>query len=277
MRHKSFLGLNPQGFHRISYQEWGDPNNGDVVVCVHGLTRNGGDFHWLAERLSKTYRVVCPDMVGRGRSDYLYDATRYHYAQYMSDICTLIARLNVDCVKWIGTSMGGLIGMMLASQPQSPIASMVLNDIGPFVSAAGLQRLAKYVPKAHVFSKFEEAVQFLQTTLLGCKDMSALQWKQLAEQSIVWDTVNSRWTVAYDPAIAATIPVKDIKDLDFWKYWERLACPVLALQGGESDLLSSQTLEQMARKPRVKTVSFPKQGHALSLATDTQISLIESS
>lgn len=275
MRHKSFLGLNPQGFHQISYQEWGDPCNEDVVLCIHGLTRNGGDFYWLAEQLSKTYRVVCPDMVGRGRSTYLYDGARYHYAQYMSDVNALIARLNVKQIKWVGTSMGGIIGMMLASQPLSPISAMVLNDIGPFVSAAGLQRLAKYVPKAHVFTQFEEAVHFLKTTLLGCRDLTALQWKQMAEQSIVWDAVQKRWTVAYDPAIASTIPTKDIKDLDFWKYWERIVCPVLAMQGADSDLLSSDTLEQMARKPAVKTVSFPKQGHALSLATPDQIALIE--
>lgn len=274
MREKSFLGLNPQGFHRVYYQEWGDPKSDKVILCVHGLTRNSGDFYWLASALSANYRVVCPDIVGRGQSDYLHDPLRYNYPQYMADLNALVARLDVEEVIWVGTSMGGLIGMMLAGMAQNPISKMVLNDIGPFVPKEGLERLMKYVPKAHAFDQFEEVTQFLKTTLLGYKDVTALQWKQVAEQSVSWDAVSKTWNSLYDPKVASTIGPKTLADLDFWQHWEKITCPVLALHGDTSDILRRDTVQQMACKARVKTVSFPKQGHALSLATDAQIKLI---
>lgn len=274
-REKCFVGLNPQGFHRVVYYEWGDPHNDQVVLCVHGLTRNGRDFDWLAEKLAADYRVVCPDIVGRGKSDYLRDSARYNYPQYMADLTALIARLGVQKVHWVGTSMGGLIAMMLASLPQNPIKKLVLNDIGPFVPKEGLERLMKYVPKAHAFSQFEEASEFFKTTLMGYKDVSAQTWKKVVEQSITWDPVGKTWNTTYDPAVASTIDLKKVADVDFWTYWEKIACPVLAFHGDNSDILRADTVAQMAQKPRVKTVSFPKQGHALSLATDTQIGLIQ--
>ena len=274
MREHSFLGLNPRGFHRVCYKEWGDPHNDRVVICVHGLTRNSGDFFWLAEALSDQFRVVCLDVVGRGQSDYLHDPARYTYPQYMADINALFARLNTKKVCWVGTSMGGLIGMMMASMPQNPIKKMVFNDIGPFVPKEGLQRLVKYVPKTHAFSEFDEVIQFLKTTLMGYRDVTALQWKQIAEQSVRWDLVSKTWNSAYDPHISSTIGTKDVADLNFWEFWEKIACPVLVLHGESSDILRHDTVAQMACKPRVKTVSFPKQGHALSLATKEQIDLV---
>lgn len=276
MREEQFLGLNPQGFHRVTYYEWGDPANDRVVVCVHGLTRNGQDFRWLAEALAHEYRVVCPDMVGRGKSDYLRDPTRYTYPQYMADLNALLGRLNVPQVMWIGTSMGGLLGMMLAALSQTPIAGMILNDIGPFVPSDGLKRLMKYVPKAHMFGQFEEVTRFLRTTLLGYRGFSANQWKQLAEQSTTWDDSLQKWVVRYDPAVASTINPAELKDQDFWKSWEIMTCPVLALQGADSDILTHETAQQMARRPQTRVIPFAEQGHALSLATDDQIRLIKS-
>jgi len=275
MREKSFLGLNPQGFHKVAYQEWGEADNPNVVLCVHGLTRNAGDFYWLAKALARKYRVICPDMVGRGNSDYFYDGSRYNYAQYMSDLNALMVRLEVGSLYWVGTSMGGLIGMMIGALSQNPIKAMVMNDIGPFVPSKGLERLAKYVPKAHVFNTFEAATHFLKSTLLGCNDLTDAQWKQLTDQSMVWDGIEKRWTVRYDPQVAATIPTKNFTDIDFWAHWDRLHMPILALQGAESDILVQSTLQQMASKARVTTHSFPKQGHALSLATEEQIHIIQ--
>lgn len=274
MQEKCFFGLNPQGFHRIVYDEWGDDTQDTVVICVHGLTRNAGDFFWLADALKSDFRIACPDMVGRGRSDYLRDPVRYTYPQYMADLNVLLARLQAKNVLWVGTSMGGLLGMMLASLPQTPIKALVLNDIGPFVPADGLKRLVKYVPKEHVFGQFEEIKAFLRSTLLGYNDVNDLQWKQLAEQSTFWDPVTQKWQVRYDPSVASTLNPANITDQDFWKYWDTLTCPVLALQGGESDILTHDTVKQMARKPRTRIVPFVGQGHALSLATKDQIILI---
>ena len=130
MREQSVQCISPAGLHRMAYTEWGEPDNPKVLVCVHGLTRSGRDFDFLAERLAGEYRVVCPDVVGRGRSDWLKNKALYGVPQYAADMVTLLARLNVDSVHWLGTSMGGLIGMALAAQENTPIARLVLNDVG---------------------------------------------------------------------------------------------------------------------------------------------------
>ena len=133
MRKSSFFGLGPHGFHRVAYTEWGDANNPRVLMCVHGLSRNGRDFDALAEAMQDRYRVICPDIVGRGESEWLQHSADYNYPQYLADMNALIARLNVSSVDWVGTSMGGLIGMMLAAQPGAPIQKLVMNDVGPYI------------------------------------------------------------------------------------------------------------------------------------------------
>ena len=138
MRENSVRCLAPHGLHTMAYSEWGDAANPHVLVCVHGLTRNGRDFDVLANALASDYRVVCPDIVGRGRSDRLFFPDDYALPTYANDIITLIARLGVDSVHWLGTSMGGLIGMFLSSLPASPIACMVLNDVGPLIAMDAL-------------------------------------------------------------------------------------------------------------------------------------------
>ena len=134
----------------MSYLEWGDPRNRDVLVCVHGLTRNGRDFDDLARALCGRFRVVCPDVAGRGDSDRLADPMLYGVPQYVADMVTLIARLDVEAVSWVGTSMGGLIGMALAAQPGTPVQRLVLNDAGPVISLVSLERIASYVGEAPV-------------------------------------------------------------------------------------------------------------------------------
>ena len=142
----SALGLH--GFHRLTYYEWGDPANPKVVICVHGLTRNGRDFDDIARALSSEYRVLCPDIAGRGASEWLTHAEDYSYPVYCADMAALIARSGAQSVDWIGTSMGGLIGMLLAAQPNSPIRKLVMNDVGPFIPKASLERLATYDDRA---------------------------------------------------------------------------------------------------------------------------------
>src|SRR5258708_7287546 len=151
MNQRSLLGLGPRGFHRLAYVEWGEACSG-TVICAHGLTRNGRDFDRLAASLAGARRVVCPDMAGRGRSGWLADAADYGYQQYCADMNALIARLGVEAVDWVGTSMGGLIGLMLAAMPESPIRRLVLNDIGPFIPKAALERMAGYVGKDPAFA-----------------------------------------------------------------------------------------------------------------------------
>ncbi|MCX8018388.1 MAG: alpha/beta hydrolase, partial [Rhodocyclaceae bacterium] len=148
MRQRYVSCLSPAGFHRMAYVEWGEPANPRVLVCVHGLTRSGRDFDALAQALADEYRIVCPDVVGRGASDWLADARLYATPQYAQDMAALIARLDVEQVDWLGTSMGGIIGMMLAAQANSPIRRLILNDVGPLISATALARIGAYLAAA---------------------------------------------------------------------------------------------------------------------------------
>src|SRR5205823_5424295 len=147
-RRRSVQCASPKGLHRIAYLEWGDPRNKDVLVCVHGLARTGRDFDELARALCGQFRVVCPDLAGRGDSDRLSDPALYAVPQYVSDMVTLIARLDVDGVNWLGTSLGGVVGMGLAAQSGAPVKKLVLNDAGPVITRASLERIASYVGKA---------------------------------------------------------------------------------------------------------------------------------
>src|ERR1700726_629910 len=147
------------GFHTMRYSEWGAADNPRVLLCVHGLTRVGTDFAHLAENLSDSYRIVCPDVVGRGRSDWLADPMLYGLPQYSFDITTLIARLNADRVDLLGTSMGGLIGLSLAGQPNAPIGRLILNDIGPSLELDALLRIADYVGRSVRFADLDQATE----------------------------------------------------------------------------------------------------------------------
>ncbi len=146
----------------MAYKEWGDPHNPKVLVCVHGVTRVADDFDELARALCDEYRVVCPDVVGRGRSDRLRDPNHYQVPQYVSDMVTLLARLDAGTVDWFGTSMGGLIGIGLASLPGNPVRKLVLNDIGPALNPAALARIGDYIGQEVRFASFEQAVDYIR-------------------------------------------------------------------------------------------------------------------
>jgi len=156
-RRRSVQCMSAKGLHRIAYLEWGDPRNKDVLVCVHGLARSSRDFDELARALCGHFRVACPDLAGRGDSDRLADPALYVVPQYVSDMVTLIARLDAESVNWVGTSLGGLVGMALAAQAGSPIKRLVLNDVGPVIAKAALERIATYLGQAPAFPSVEEA------------------------------------------------------------------------------------------------------------------------
>src|SRR5258705_12854155 len=155
--------LGPHGFHRVAYTEWAWPPGAPTVLCVHGLTRNGRDFDDLARSLSRRFRVVCPDVVGRGKSAWLSHAEDYGYPLYLADMTALIARLDVAEVDWVGTSMGGLIGMMAAAQPGTPTRRLVVNDVGPLIAKEGLQRIATYVGEDPDFDDLAQLEAYLRT------------------------------------------------------------------------------------------------------------------
>lgn len=272
-RERSYRGLSASGFHKVAYVEWGDPDNGRVLLCVHGLTRQGRDFDTIARALAERYRIACPDVVGRGKSDWLVDRAGYGYPQYCADINALIARLDVDEVDWLGTSMGGLIGMMMAAMSETPIRRLVMNDIGPFIPKRGLARLATYVGKDPRFASLDEAIAYMRQVAAGFGKLDDAGWRHLTIHSVEQEP-DGRWRLRYDPAIGAPFQV-ELADVDLWSVWDRVSCPTLVLRGTETDLLLPETAEEMARRgPKAKIVEVPGCGHAPSLMAPDQIAIV---
>jgi pimeloyl-ACP methyl ester carboxylesterase len=265
--------LGPHGFHRLVYTEWTGPERGRTALCVHGLTRNGRDFDRLAEALSSTHRVVCPDVPGRGKSDWLSHPEDYGYPLYTAALAALIARLDVAEVDWIGTSMGGLIGMMLAAQPQAPIRRLVINDVGPFIAKEGLERIGSYVGADPSFRNRAELEAYLRRIHAPFGRLSDAEWAHLAEHG---GRVRADGTLglAYDPRIGD--PFKgEAKDIDLWPVWDRISCPTLVLRGADSDLLRrADALAMTERGPRARLLEFAGIGHAPALMAADQIAAI---
>ena len=263
----------------MAYWQWdarsGSPAGEGTVVCVHGLTRNGRDFDALAARLSERFRVVCPDIAGRGRSDRLADPMLYTVPQYLADCVTLIARLDVEKVDWIGTSMGGLIGMSMAALPGNAIGRLVLNDIGPHIDPAGLERIAGYVGDDPRFESFEQGEATLRELMRDFGPHTAAQFRLLSRHYVI--RKGDAWGYHYDPAIA--VPFRALAGLpqpDLWPMWDAIACPVLAIRGAQSDILTAEVAARMsARGPRARVVEFPGIGHAPTLIAGEQVAAIE--
>lgn len=284
MQQRSYLSLGPSGFHRIAYTEWGQQQNPHTVVCMHGLTRNGRDFDSLADRLQGRCRVLCPDAPGRGSSDWLPQAAQYTYAQYTADAAALIARASAPLAEageeapwtldWVGTSMGGLIGMMLASMPNTPVKRLVLNDVGPEVPASALNRLGDYVGKDPVFRTLDEFEAYLRDVHAPFGPLSDAQWRHLAEHSHRLE--DGTYRSNYDPSIGEAFAQPLSENVDLWTLWERVSIPVLVLRGAESDLLTRETVARMqAGKPDLEVAEFRRVGHAPALMDEEQIGVIE--
>ncbi|MFT5722676.1 MAG: pimeloyl-ACP methyl ester carboxylesterase [Motiliproteus sp.] len=274
MRTESFLSLNPQGFHRVEYKEWGAVDNPRVLVCVHGLARNSRDFDELAQALAHDYRVICPDIVGRGQSDWLPTGSPYAMPQYLQDMVALIARLNVKQVDWVGTSMGGLIGMALAAYPNSPIRRLVLNDIGAFISQEALARIAGYVGLDPSFESLDELQAHLRQQYPAFAGLSEQQWQHLARQgSRLGD--DQRLRLHYDPVIGEYAQAMAAEDIALWPLWQQVSCPQLLLWGEASDVLSADTVTRMCQlNPNLALTSWAGIGHAPSLMESQQIQTV---
>lgn len=273
MRRGDILSLDSGGFHRLRYQEWGSASNERVLVCVHGLARNSRDFDDLAQALSRNYRVICPDLPGRGESDWLTNSDDYTLPQYVQDMVVLIARIGARKVDWVGTSLGGLIGICLAAQPNSPIRRLVLNDIGPFVPQAALQRISNYLGD-HRFGTEAQLEQWMRELYTAFADLSDSQWHHLTAHG-QRHCEDGRLGLHYDPAIARNAALNAEADVDLWALWSKISCPQMLLHGADSDVLPAEIVSQMqARKPELKVHSLPGIGHAPALMSKAQISLV---
>lgn len=281
VRIKSVQCASPAGLHRIAYKEWGDPDNPRVLVCVHGVTRVADDFDALARDLCDHYRVVCPDVAGRGRSERLANPQLYALPQYVADMVTLVARVTAggaDKVHWFGTSMGGLIGMVLASLPGSPITRLLLNDIGPTLDGAALNRIADYIGQDLRFPDYASGARFVREVSASFGPHTDEQWDKLAAD-VLRQQPNGDWVRHYDLALAQPFKTMGVERAQqdealLWHVWDAIACPTLLVRGELSDLLSHETAQLMTtRGPKPQLVEIPGVGHAPTFVQPEQIAI----
>ncbi len=262
------------GFHRMAYAEWGAPSAGRTVVCVHGLTRTGRDFDRFAGALEDRFRVVCPDVVGRGASERLRDPNGYGFTQYVNDMTVLLGRIGADRVDWVGTSMGGLIGMIMAAADGSPIDRLVLNDVGPLVSKQGLERIRAYLETDWAFDTAAAAEAHIRAVYAPFGPLSDDEWRHIFEHSVRHDE-DGIWRMAFDPGIVEPMKQEPVDDVDLWPLYDKIACPVLLVRGAQSDIVTSEVAAEMRQRgPRADVIEFPECGHAPTLMPAEQIAAV---
>ncbi|OYD78061.1 UNVERIFIED_ORG: pimeloyl-ACP methyl ester carboxylesterase [Burkholderia sp. CF145] len=269
----------PVGLHHIAYTEWGAPDNPRVLVCVHGLTRSGRDFDRVAAALSSVYRVVCPDVVGRGLSSWLANPAYYMIPQYVGDMVTLVARLGVESVDWFGTSMGGLIGMAFAGLKDSPIRKMIVNDVGPHVEPVALERIGSYLGQPVSFATQQEVIDHAALLAQSFGPLTPEEWREI--NSPLVHERDGAWRFRYDPRIAepftkTTPELTALGEAALWQSFAAIEGPVLVVRGEQSDLLSRETVAQMIEKGRnVSSVEIPGVGHAPAFLSADQIDIVK--
>jgi pimeloyl-ACP methyl ester carboxylesterase len=260
----------------MHYYDWGEEDNPRVLVCVHGLTRTGRDFDYLAQALERDYRVVCPDVAGRGRSDWLETKSDYSYGQYCADMTVLIARVTAGVertIDWVGTSMGALLGIIFAARPGTPIRKLVLNDAGMHVPKAALERLGRYVGRDFRFPSLEALEAHVRVVSAPFGPLSDEHWRHVTRHAARHNADGS-WSSGYDPAIRAPFD-GEIADVDLSAYWDAVRCPTLLIRGAQSDVLLKETAMAMAWSgPKARVVEIEGVGHAPMLMVPEQIEIV---
>ena len=279
------------GGHRMAYWQWGNPDSTHVVLCVHGLTRQGRDFDVLAQALCQqsgdTLRVICPDVVGRGHSDWLKDPMAYHIGTYAADMLALLAQLQPTTLDWVGTSMGGLIGLAVCGQPQLPlpvpVRRLVINDVGPVIEWQALQRIGEYLGKFGQFDSLAQAVQALALVTISFGPHTPEQQLALCRHMVkLVPDAPERLTLHYDPAIAlpfqALTPEAAAQgEAALWQLYDHISARTLLTRGADSDLLSGATAQAMTeRGPQAQLVEFAGVGHAPTFIADDQVRTVVS-
>jgi pimeloyl-ACP methyl ester carboxylesterase len=283
----------PAGSHRMAYWQWGSTDAAHVVVCVHGLSRQGRDFDVLAralvERSPRPLRVVCPDVAGRGRSDWLSDPMGYGIPTYAGDMLQMLRQLHtaapVRTLDWVGTSMGGLIGMAMAGRPDlplpAPVRRLVLNDVGPVIQWSALQRIGTYLGNTGKFDTVQQAADAMWQISQGFGPHTPDQWLALS-QAMVKPLADGGFTLHYDPSIA--VPFRTLDEAAakagqaaLWSLYDGIRARTLLLRGAQSDLLSPETAQEMTRRgPRAQLVAFEGVGHAPTLIAPAQVEAVAS-
>ncbi|CDZ79114.1 Tropinesterase [Legionella massiliensis] len=288
MKQNYILSASKEGYHKVAYTEWGEASpTASTVICVHGLTRNSRDFDALAGHLSSVgYHVFCPDVVGRGLSSWLKNPQLYNFERYTTDMNVLIGRTGASQVDWIGTSMGGIIGMMLASLPNTPIRRLILNDVGPQIPVQSLWHMAKYVGKDPQFVSKEDAKKHFKVIYAEFGKLTEEQWDYFTEHSIT-ERSPGVFRSCYDPGIHEVrlkwqslkelfySPHKALEgiifDIDLWPFWRQIKCPVLVIRGQQSKLLLPEHLRKMQRlHSKTEVYEIADAGHAPALLEPAQ-------
>lgn len=265
MKTQYIASYSSQGAHKLAYTSWGEVDNPRVLVCAHGLTRNRHDFDFIAHFLSRSYRVICFDLPGRGESDWLANKLDYGYPQYITDAMMVISHSAVEKVDWLGTSMGGILGLLLASMDHSPINRLILNDIGPFIPHQALQRIAKYVGKLPLCDSAEELEKVIRKTYAAFGNLSDQSWQEMLTYG-KRHLANGKVTLNYDPGIAEPFVNTPIKDIELWPAWQKLSQACLLIRGANSDMLSEQTAQKMlASQPSTQLITIQDTGHSPAL------------
>lgn len=298
MRQEYFHSLGNGSFHRIAYTCWGDTANPHVVLCVHGLARNSRDFDFLAAALADHCRVACMDVAGRGESEWLDNKSHYSFSTYQNDAAAMLARATAPpaakwfgrrtCevkLDWVGTSMGGLIGMFLAAKRGSPIRRLVLNDVGALIPWSALFRMKGYITRGRSFTSVDEVEAYVRNVCAPFGPLTDAQWRHLAQHSAARPN-GGDYLLRYDPGIGedlhghidAEFPMGPdmLRGIDLWNVWSKIECQVLVLRGAESEVLLKKTVDEMKeRKPDVEVVEFPGVGHAPALMSADQIRVVK--
>jgi len=276
-RHGIAYGLSTAGFHRIAYTDWGAANEAAAVLCLHGLTRQGRDFDYLAATLATHgRRVVCPDLPGRGRSDRLPSAFHYVFPQHCADAAVMVATTTSAQVDWVGTSIGGLIGIVLAGLPRSPIRRSVVNDIGPIVPTSAVLRVCeKLMRMPQQFETFDDALAYFRSDFSTYGNLDDHHWAHIVQHSIKWDERHSHYRLLLDRNISYAFKMFHPYGAPLWYFWNRIKVPVLILAGEESDFLPlALAKEMLSQNPNARLLSVPGVGHMPMLMQSDQVNPI---
>lgn len=272
--HNSIWTHTPQGFQKVAFLEWGDRNSDNALICIHGFTRNSRDFDFLACELQNSFHIICPDLLGCGESGYLENPNSYSFDQYMKDLITLMARIDAPNIHVLGTSLGGIVAMMLAAQPKSPIKSITLNDVGMIVPSMPLRRQVMYAQNDNKFESLHEAKCYFQTVLSTSGIRGHHYWDHITQYGIRRDK-EGNFCLAHDPALGHSIKHTGESSLHFEAYWKEIQCPIHIIRGETSDFLPLDILSKMAyfqKEAKISTVEHC--GHAPSLMVPEQIQVV---